>query len=80
MELSGIQDESLRSLVRRGFGYHHAGLSADDRMLVEQAYLNGAIHVLCSTSTLAHGVNLPAHLVIIKVSTRSYCAQSATLT
>lgn len=65
-----MHDEKLRSLVQRGFGYHHAGLSADDRMLVEQSYLSGAIHILCSTSTLAHGVNLPAHLVIIKVLQR----------
>ena len=35
-------------------------------MIVEQLYLCGFIQILCSTSTLAHGVNLPAHLVIIK--------------
>lgn len=38
----------------------------DDREIVEKLYLQGYIHVLCSTSTLAHGVNLPAHCVIIK--------------
>lgn len=43
------------------------GLPPDDRAAVEESYLSGKIHILCSTSTLAHGVNLPAHLVIIKV-------------
>lgn len=56
----------LRGLLRRGMAYHHAALSPDDRTLVEQLYLAGAIFILSSTSTLAHGVNLPAHLVIIK--------------
>ena len=45
----------------------YSGLPADDRAAVEELYLSGRIHILCSTSTLAHGVNLPAHLVIIKV-------------
>lgn len=62
-----IQDNELRRLADNGYGYHHGGLSPDDRMMVEILYLNGKIHILCSTSTLAHGVNLPAHLVIVKV-------------
>lgn len=42
------------------------GLSADDRSKIEFYFLNGVIKILCATSTLAQGVNLPAHLVIIK--------------
>ena len=49
------------------YHYDDSGLPPDDRTAVEESYLSGRIHVLCSTSTLAHGVNLPAHLVIIKV-------------
>lgn len=64
--LTGITDIKLRTLVGRGLAYHHAGLPPDDRGIVEKLFLMGAIHVLCSTSTLAHGVNLPAHLVVIK--------------
>jgi replicative superfamily II helicase len=37
-----------------------------DRNLVEDMFHNGDIKVLCSTSTLAWGVNLPAYAVIIK--------------
>lgn len=37
-----------------------------DRCLVEETFRNGHISVLFSTSTLAVGVNLPAHIVIIK--------------
>lgn len=37
-----------------------------DRTLVEDLFVDRHIQVLVSTSTLAWGVNLPAHTVIIK--------------
>jgi len=64
--IESTQDTSLRGLLHKGVAYHHSGLPPDDRALVEQLYLRGAVHILCCTSTLAHGVNLPAHLVIVK--------------
>lgn len=38
-----------------------------DRSLVENLFSNGHIKVLVCTATLAWGVNLPAHAVVIKV-------------
>ena len=49
-----------------GFGIHHAGLNRLDRTLVEELFHDKHIKVLISTATLAWGVNLPAHTVIIK--------------
>jgi ATP-dependent DNA helicase HFM1/MER3 len=46
--------------------FHHAGLDLADRRAVEEGFLNGNINIICSTSTLAVGVNLPCYLVIIK--------------
>lgn len=61
-----MQDRALAELIPFGVAYHHAGLPPDDRMMVEQLFLRGSLRILCSTSTLAHGMNLPAHLVIVK--------------
>lgn len=49
-----------------GVAFHHAGLDSSDRRIVEKGFLDGQIHVICCTSTLAVGINLPCHLVIIK--------------
>ena len=56
----------LQDLLKYGFAVHHAGLSRADRMLVEDLFADGHIQVLVSTATLAWGVNLPAHTVMIK--------------
>jgi helicase len=57
--------ERLASLIRRGVAFHHAGLSYHHRRTVEGAFRSRALRVLCSTTTLAAGVNLPARTVII---------------
>ncbi len=54
--------ETLGSAV----AFHHAGLDSSDRDTVERGFLEGHIKVICCTSTLAVGVNLPCHLVIVK--------------
>lgn len=50
-----------------GFGIHHAGMLRQDRNLMESMFSRGYVKVLVCTATLAWGVNLPAHAVIIKV-------------
>ncbi|CAI5739448.1 unnamed protein product [Hyaloperonospora brassicae] len=61
-----IVDETLKHTLSFGIGLHHAGLARRDRELVEKLYKDRLIQVMISTSTLAWGVNLPAHLVVIK--------------
>ncbi|KAK3381089.1 hypothetical protein B0H63DRAFT_434481 [Podospora didyma] len=56
----------LQRLVQLGVAFHHAGLDPQDRIAVEQHFLRGQISVICCTSTLAVGVNLPCHTVVLK--------------
>ena len=64
--LDRVKDQALRHTLAFGVGIHHAGLNRADRSLVEDLFADGSIQVLVSTATLAWGVNLPAHTVIIK--------------
>ncbi|SJX63979.1 probable ATP dependent RNA helicase [Sporisorium reilianum f. sp. reilianum] len=65
-ELDNVTDADLKDVMPYGFGIHHAGMSRLDRELVEALFADGHLQVLVSTATLAWGVNLPAHTVIIK--------------
>lgn len=56
----------LGELFNSGISIHHAGLLRSDRNLVEKYFADGLIKVLVCTATLAWGVNLPAHAVIIR--------------
>uniref|UniRef100_A0A8C1M0Z5 Activating signal cointegrator 1 complex subunit 3 n=1 Tax=Cyprinus carpio TaxID=7962 RepID=A0A8C1M0Z5_CYPCA len=56
----------LKDLLPYSFAIHHAGMTRVDRTLVEDLFADRHIQVLVSTATLAWGVNLPAHTVIIK--------------
>jgi activating signal cointegrator complex subunit 3 len=60
------RNNDLRKLFQHGFGIHHAGMLRPDRSLTEKIFAAGGLKVLCCTATLAWGVNLPAHTVIIK--------------
>ena len=65
-EAETSKNADLKDLLPYGFAIHHAGMSRVDRTLVEDLFGDGHVQVLVSTATLAWGVNLPAHTVIIK--------------
>ncbi|WZZ24165.1 hypothetical protein YC2023_007566 [Brassica napus] len=62
---SGV-DPVLEETLPSGVTYHHAGLTVEERGIVETCYPKGLVHVLTATSTLAAGVNLPARRVIFR--------------
>ncbi|KAI1772219.1 P-loop containing nucleoside triphosphate hydrolase protein [Hypoxylon cercidicola] len=64
-----VVNRELQEAVRYGVAFHHAGLDAQDRSAVAQNFLDGQIYVICCTSTLAIGVNLPCHTVVLKGTT-----------
>ncbi|KAL8922071.1 MAG: hypothetical protein Q9208_005381 [Pyrenodesmia sp. 3 TL-2023] len=65
-EADSVGDRDLKDLMPYGFGIHHAGMTRADRSSVEDLFADGMLQVLVCTATLAWGVNLPAHTVIIK--------------
>ncbi|KAF8592674.1 Sec63-domain-containing protein [Ramaria rubella] len=65
-DIGTSRNKELKELFNDGFGIHHAGMLRSDRNMVERMFEARAIKVLCCTATLAWGVNLPAHAVIIK--------------
>lgn len=68
-------DLQLSACILSGIGFHHAGMTSENRLLVESLFATGQdLMVVIATSTLAVGVNLPAYLVVIKST--SYWTQA----
>ncbi len=55
----------LAELVSGGVAFHHAGLTARQRRLVEDSFRSRRLKVIAATPTLAAGVNLPARTVLL---------------
>lgn len=58
--------QRLADVVKNGVAFHHAGLYHEHRRIVENAFRENKIKIVCSTPTLAAGVNLPARRVILQ--------------
>ncbi|HTE07075.1 MAG TPA: DEAD/DEAH box helicase [Planctomycetota bacterium] len=56
--------EELRSLVRHGIAYHHAGMLPLHKELVERLFTSGLLQLLFATETFSLGINMPAHTVV----------------
>ncbi len=60
------QCERLAFCLRKGIAFHHAGLTQKQKNIIEDNFRNGGIKIICSTPTLALGVDLPAYRAVIK--------------
>ena len=61
-----VSSAPLRQTLAGGVGFHHAGLTREDRSAVEELFRSGMVKALVATSTVAAGVNLPARAVVVR--------------
>ena len=69
-EIRSVSDtetsEDLADCVEGGAAFHHAGLASEHRSLIEDAFRDRLLKVICATPTLAAGVNTPSRRVIVR--------------
>ena len=66
LETPTKQCRKLAGCLKHGITFHHAGLVNKQRSKIEKAFRENKIKVICATTTLAAGLNLPAFLVIVR--------------
>ncbi len=59
-------DKTLLLSLGHGVAFHNAGLSSEQRRLVENGFKERIIKCIVATPTLAAGINIPAQRVIIR--------------
>ena len=64
-DLEGGAGPTLKQLLMRGVGVHHAGLLPKFRRVVETLFQEKLLSVTVCTETLAAGINLPARSVVL---------------
>ena len=79
-EIKSLKSTKLiRSCLSRGVAFHHAGLLADIKHIVEKLFSKGLIKVLFATETFAVGINMPARTVCFD-SLRKYTGSGFSFT
>ena len=64
-ELAGILEvKNIPSYLLKGVGTYHGSMLPKEKLLVESAFRERLLDVVCGTSALSLGVNLPAQYVI----------------
>ena len=60
------QCQELSECIKYGIAFHHAGLVAKQRRIIEELFKEKHLLAISSTPTLAAGLNLPATMTLIK--------------
>lgn len=60
------KEYALADCVLKGVAFHYGNMPSLVRMGVESLFKNGDLKIICCTSTLLQGVNLPAKHIIIE--------------
>ncbi len=60
------QCQRLTRCLKKGIAFHHAGLTAKQKELIEENFKKGSIKIIAATPTLAMGLDLPAYRTILK--------------
>ncbi|UXM85182.1 DEAD/DEAH box helicase [Methanococcus aeolicus] len=62
--------KNLATAIEKGVAFHHAGLTNEQRKIVEDGFRKKLIKVICCTPTLSAGLNLPCRRAIVRDLTR----------
>lgn len=60
------KNSELAESIKSGFVIHHADLSEDIRLTIEDLIRNNIMKLIIATDTLAEGINIPVKTLIIK--------------